>query len=237
DPRFARCTAETMAQLLWRRDTGVDDYAKIEDLRQAFELSGLNPKTLITAILETPTYRAGGVAQDAPDSVVDREITARLLSPDQLDSAVEDLTGFQWRVPQGTFQQLANDTYGYRVMAGGIDGTTVLEHQVDATLTWALVVKRLAQGAAYYVVENDIHQEASEPTLLAGVDMQSVPGEEAFTALLEDLFWRFHAVRPSADDLAGIEALWTEVDANNDAYEAWRVVVWVLLNDPLFVTY
>ncbi|MCB9778588.1 MAG: DUF1588 domain-containing protein [Alphaproteobacteria bacterium] len=239
DPRFVRCGTETMAALLWRRPVDVDDFTTVESLRQQFLAGDLQGRVLLAAITDTDTYRAGAVVDGAPEDVAERENTRRMLTPDQLTTAVEDLTGFRW--VQDGCDQLANDDLGFRTLAGGVDGDMVVTPQQDPGLTWALTVKRLAQAAALHVVEHDLQSDDGAPFLLDGVTLSDRPGDAAFGAQLEGMVWRMHATHPDADRLAGLEALWQavyEADGSDDtaAAAAWVAVVSALLRDPDFLT-
>lgn len=207
DPRYARCGAQSFAEQLWRRDTTLDDWDRIEELRAGFEEGGLRPQALIAAILATPEYQEG----------------ERLLSPNQVGTLVEDLTGFTW-IWQG-FAQLENDLHGYRVLQGGVDGYSVTQPQKLPGLTWTLVMKRIAQLGAGSAVAN------------GRVAVESRPGDAAFTAELERLHWRLYAERPDAAWTAGIAGLWTAIEAEEGADSAWAGTLEAMLRDPKLVSY
>lgn len=230
DPRFASCAVQTFASALWRRPTGPEDDARLDALRVAFQDADQRVRPLIRAILAGGTFQAGGFVDGADDVTVQRERTRRLLSADQLESAVADLTGFTWE--ERGFDQLQNDDLGYRVLAGGVNGENVLRPQQDPGLTWSLAVRRLAEAAASTVVTNDLG--ATTPRLLT-VPADARPGDAAFDEQLRALAWRLHAVRPSDDDLTTWAALWSAVEATDGARAAWTAVVAVLLRDPAFV--
>ena len=61
----------------------------------------------------------------APEVEESRLTTLRIMSVEQLDQAIEELTGFRWEYAGA--EELANDETGYRILGGGIDG-----HQVTA---------------------------------------------------------------------------------------------------------
>lgn len=224
DSRFYSCATRTVASLLWRRPVEVDEYDTLASLETVFAAGDWRMRPLITAVLDTPEYRAGEVT-DA--TLVDRERTHRLLSADVLGSAVEDLTGFAWR--WNDCGQLANDDYGYRVLVGGVDGEQVTRPQQVPSLTWTLVVERLAQGGAVTAVER---AAAGESGLLT-VALEVPPGDPAWEEQVETLYLRLFARRPTADELAADGALWT---AAGDPATGWTALLTVLLRDPEFVT-
>ena len=231
DPRFDRCAAETAAVMLWRRPVAYPDFNRVEELRQAFVDGDRRFLELLRAVTDTPEYRAGDLGPDATLTHAERERTARMLPPDVLTTAVEEATGFRWTF--GGWDQLANDQAGYRVMAGGVDGASVLSPQADPGLTWTLVTARLAELGAATVVE--AHFVHGDDTLLAGVSADTAPGDEAFEATLERLCWALLAQRPDADQLDDLTALWETVEASDGPETAWVAVLTALFRDPLFL--
>ncbi len=238
DPRFWKCTAQAAAEGLWRREATLDDFGRIEALRQGLVQGGLTYKPLVRAVTDTPEYRAGGFTSAATDADKDREMTLRMLTAEQLGSAVEDLTGFRWQYEN--FDQMGNDDYGFRVLSGGVDGYSVGRPQPEPGLSWALVVKRLAQAAAAYAVETELVgslDEDGEPHLFGVISLDDRPGSAAFTTELDQLHWHLFARRADADRRLSEEALWTEMNAAEGPAAAWTTLVSALLRDPEFVGY
>lgn len=225
DARFDRCAAETAATVLWRRPVEQSDFNTIDDLRGAFIDSDRRFLALLSAVTDTPEYRAGAV-DEGPD------LAARMVAPEVLASALEDVTGFRWT--QGGWDQLGNDRGGYRVMAGGVDGESVLQPQAEPGLTWTLVTARLAELAAGTVVDAHFYEGAPD-TLLTGVTADTRPGDAAFDDALDRLCWRLLAERADADRRAGLTRLWESVEATEGAPAAWLAVLTALFRDPAFV--
>lgn len=223
DPRFLTCTVRSMAEALWRRPIEVGDFTAIEGLRTAFVAGDLRLAALVRAILRGDDYRVGALADAAGADDEERLTTLRVLSPEQMESAVADLTGFTWR-SEG-YDQLTSDVIGYRVLAGGVDGLNVTQPEREPTLSQALVLKRLAQAAAQHAV--------AERELLSDAELEAGPGAETLIRLHR----RIHGVTPDADQLAADEALWAEVAAISGPLQAWASVVTVLLRDPAFWMY
>ena len=73
-------------------------------------------RSLIRSVVLDARYRAGQT--DAAGAV-----PTKMLSPDQLASAIEDLTGYRWIY--NDHDMLRSDTVGVRTLAGGADGVTV----------------------------------------------------------------------------------------------------------------
>ncbi|MCB9766334.1 MAG: hypothetical protein H6739_41550 [Alphaproteobacteria bacterium] len=235
DPRFYSCAVEGFAESLWRRDVTLSDFETLEPIRRDFIAQGARPQALITALMETDIYRAGALTADASEATDAAEHTVRMMTPSQLAAALAQLTGFAWTW-EG-FDQLANDTWGYRVLAGGVDGYNVFRPQSRPGLTWALVYKRAAQGAAQRAVQTELVDGEPGQGLFQHVTLDTRPGDPAFAQELEQLHWRLYAVRADEARLADLAALWEAVEAESDPAWAWSTVVAVMLRDPWFVTY
>lgn len=234
DTRFYSCTAKSAAETFWRRPLQESDFNRVEALRDEFLADGLLYRELIKDVMDTPEYRAGSFSEDAPEETVDREVTWRLVSPDLMSSMIEDLTGFSWEY--SGFEQLKNDNPGYRTLAGGVDGYSVTRPQQDPGITWTVTAKRFAQAAASYAVTREL-EDGGERTLLQYVTSDSRPGDEDFTRELNELHWRFYAVRPDAERIAAAEATWSAVEAEEGALVAWTRLISAMLRDPEFIGY
>ena len=233
DPRFDRCAAETAAAMLWRRDVELADFDRVEALREDFLAGERLFVPLMAAVTDTPEYQAGELLDDS-DPDADRELTTRMLSPDQLSAVVKDLTGFIWTY-EGC-DQLANDDVGYRVLAGGVDGDKVVRQQQDPGLTWALVVKRAAQGAAESLVGRELLTTPAT-SVLSGVTLDDRPGDAVFDAAVSNLYLRALSIEPGADEVDAALALWSDVEAVAGPEAAWTALISAVLRDPQFVSY
>ncbi len=229
DPRFVRCATQRAATMLWRRDVLTGDFDQIETLRQAFIDGDLRMRALLSAITDTPVYRAGAVSEA---SLEETENTRRLLTPDQWSTVLADLTGFTWTW-EG-YDQLANDTAGYRMLLGGVDGDSVATPQHIPGLTWAVSTGKLAEAAASHVAQADL-SEGGDTLLRVTVDDR--PGDDAFTAQLTALHRRLYAARPTDAELEELGALWSDMAAISDPVTAWTGLLSVMLRDPRMVSY
>jgi hypothetical protein len=228
DPRFSRCAAETFAAALWHRPVALSDFETIDHLDVAFQDSGLRAKALLAEILTTEHYTVGALT-DAASAEDESATSRRLLSPDQLADATEALTGFTW-TSEG-FDLMHNDSDGFRVLVGGLDGLTVFTPQRDPGLTWALVIKRLSEAAASYAVAQA--QAGSPPPILAGIDTAAAPDADTLAAL----HWWLLAREAEADWLADVAVLWDAVEAIEGPSAAWTATLSALLRDPDFVSF
>ena len=231
DPRFARCTARSVAELLWRRDVGVADFDRVEGLRQAYLDGGERLKPLIAAVTDTAVYRAGGMTESIGETEADAEATVRLLNATLLRSTLDDLVGFAWEA--NGFDLLDNDTTGFRVMAGGVDGDQVTRPQDAPNLTWSLTLERAAEAASQVAVQ-DLGQAG---TLLEGVSAETQPTDAAFQTQLDTLSWRLLGERATVEELDELSTLWAAVGQTEGPQAAWRAVLVATMRDPRFGSY
>lgn len=234
DPRFYACAVKTMAGMLWRRDVSIDEYATLAELESEFGAQGWTTRPLLRAVTNTPQYRAGALGDMADSDHESREHTVRLLSVDQLASAMDDLTGFRWMY--NGCDQLENDDYGYRVLGGGVDGEQVSKAQQDPSLTWALVVKRLAQGGATTAVQRELVEAGERRLFLPEVSLATVPSDAAFAAQIDTLYLRMFARRATDAELEAESSFWAETAERTGPAAGWVAVLTVLLRDPEMVT-
>ena len=226
DPRFRTCAAETVASSLWRRPITVEDFDHVEYLREVFEAGELRLKVLLAAVTDSNEYQADTILDGGDDGGA---VTARLITPSQLRTALEDLTGFTW-TSEG-FEQLGNDDQGYRTMAGGVDGTTVTSPQLSPSLSQALVAQRYAEAAASYAVRRELLDDESD-ALLPGVGLDSEPGDAVWDDAVAALGWRLFGERLSEAEREELAALWRHVEGSDGADDAWTAILTVLFRDP-----
>lgn len=220
---FEACAVQTFAEALWRRPTGTSDADTLHTLRGQFRAGGLRVRALLRSIVSGAEYRAGVVQEG-------EALSRRLLSPELLQSAVEELTGFVWTA-QGV-ELLDEDERGFRTLAGGVDGEEVLRPQSEPGLTWALALRRLAEGAGEHLARRGFEQGEGPLAGLGGAR----PGDAAFDAAQEELIWRLWGRAPSAEDLAEDQALWEEVQVLDGEQAAWAALVSLWLRDLDAVT-
>ncbi len=233
DPRFHRCAVETAGSMLLRRALVAEDHDHVNGWLAAYHASGDRYKAALRAITDDPMYRAGGVPDEAPEAAHQRASTLRLLSVDQLQSSIEDLSGYRWT--SAGYEMLGTDIQGYRVLGGGMDGMTVVRAQQDPSVSWALVIERLAQAGADAWVTRELAPGAT-PRELTLVTREDRPGSDAFRAQLRALYWRLYAERADESWLVEAEALWSAALAREGSPEqAWIVLLATMLRDPLWV--
>ncbi|MFT5583351.1 MAG: hypothetical protein ACI9VR_000929 [Cognaticolwellia sp.] len=233
DPRFTSCAVERTARAYWRRDPKLHDFETLSILEQGFLAEGQSMKALIRAVLSTPEYRAGEL-MDSATPAEDSTRTLRVMSPDQLAAVVEQRTGFRWR--HSNADPMWNDEHGLRILAGGVDGIQVTEPQQDPSLSRTLVIKRLAQGAADFVVVHDT-TNPQEPTLLRAEWLQAAPGDSSFEPALQELALLLWSQNMSPETASEYAAFFTQIEQASDRQQAWTSLVAALMRDPKFWSY
>lgn len=224
DPRFKPCAVETFTELMWRRESTLSDFDALSALTHDFEAGGATVRPLLAAITQTDTYRAGPGHSDG----------RRLLTPAQLSSAVADLSGFTWTF--AGYDQMDNDTIGYRNLAGGVDGVAITRAQDTPSLTWALTVQRLSEAAAAYAVAGDlVHGDG--PGLLSSVNLSTTATEPAFTEQVHALHLRLFGETASEAWTERIAGLWSAVAATEGPQAAWTALLSAMIRDPEFGSY
>jgi hypothetical protein len=233
DPRFLTCAVETAAVALWRRDVLVEDFAVLDTLTDTFEDGGMVFRDLVRALVKTEAYTAGTLLDETEDAAAERFMTRRIMSVEMMTDAVEQVTGYRWTY--AGFDQMDNDSSGFRTLAGGVDGVAVGQVQRDPTLSRALVLKRLSQAAAWSIVQADLVE--GEGNLLVGITAETSPEEGVFTELLISLHRQLHGTTPTQAQLDADEQLWQAVADTSGSLVAWRSVISVLIRDPAFWVY
>ena len=234
DPRFSRCAVESMAEALWHRSIGLTDFERLEDTHSRFVQQDLQVKDLIRDLISTEEYRAGTLNAEADEATSDRVKTARLLDASLIRSISQSLTGLEWEADG--FDLLDNDEHGFRILAGGVDGEYIGIVQSDPSMSWALVLRRAAQGMANRVVHHDLIEE-SRPAILLNTTVSASAEDEEFQLALEQAHFQLMGTRPDEEQLTSLTQLWIELESLGDARTAWQGVLSALLQDPDFIRY
>jgi hypothetical protein len=155
------------------------------------------------------------------------------VTADLLATSVEGLTGYTWTYQD--YDLLRTDNVGYRTLAGGADGYAVTATAKSPNATLVLVQERLAESAAWYVVEQ-------EPSRLFTVDFTETPetNRSAMAAQVQALHRAVfgHVVAADGEEVEAGLALWADLYAvERDPRAAWAGLLSVLLRDPDFLFY
>lgn len=238
DTRFADCAVRTVWEGLSQRPYTDDDWAELQEFRDAYDASGGRLAPIVRAVVMSDAFRAGATSDATLD---DRLATVRIVSPAQLADSIEALTGYRWRF-DGRDGLTTNDL-GLPVLTGGIDSRYVTVRASTPSLGMAFVQERLAQAAARHVAEHDLADGRTEDAILlryvtANDTPESAP--DAFDAQIRWLYLRITGEPLAADaaEPAALSALWSElmkVDASPTS--AWAGVVSAVLRDPRVIFY
>ncbi len=231
DPRLPECVTEQAYELLLQRDTVLEDTAALTTHREALLDGGLTLRALFRSVMASDEYREGRAS--------DGTFAAKMLSVDQLGSAIEDLTGY--RFTYGGYDLLGSDTYGVRTLAGGVDGIYATRPATQPTATAVLVQARVSQAAAWHVAAAD-RADPAAARLFTVIDFTETPQSDRDTmvAQVQALHLRLYGVHIAADgpEVEANLALWEDLyDAEGDREAAWAGLLSVLLRDPQFLFY
>jgi hypothetical protein len=231
DPRFVNCAVKQVWGFLLHRQPEVADLDRFTEDRAAFLESGLQLRAAFRAVADDPWYRSDAGAWEGTTP-------ARALTPDQLASSVEALTGYRWSVAGG-IDAMVNDDYGYRVLDGGIDGILVTEAPTTETATVALVQERLAEAAGGFAIETELSQAPEDRVLFRETgDLLAVPTDADLRTQIVHLVRRVLGRRIEADsaEADALVALWSDIQASaGTAPQTWAFFLSALLRHPDFV--
>lgn len=245
DPRFATCTVRRFWSYFAQVDAEDVPLEVVSPLRDAFVASGFDAKALAAAVVTHPDF----LALEAPDSAfADRVVGPLVARPFQLAQAVEDLTGFRWVAdvdpfvcgtsPYGCYGPAdiaQDDIFGYRAMAGGVDGARILRPTHTFTPIRELFAAALAEEAAGYVVREDFARPDRTQRRLLDRAEAANRSAETVRPQLAALHGRILGEVVDADDPA-VDPTWALFEAvlarSGEPRDAWRAVLAAMLQSP-----
>jgi hypothetical protein len=238
DPRFDRCMTKEFASFVLQVEQ--DDLAPedIDAWQSAFADSAQSAKALVRKIVWSDAFSA---QRDQTDLFTIR--------PGQYARMLQDLTGFRYLATTecedgncwGEVDLLTSSLYGFRSMAGGIDGYQVTRPAHTATPTRHLVMARVANEAAGFVVQHDFAiADQTQRKLLTKVQATDID-EAVIRAQLAMLHDRILA-EPIATNHLELTETWQLFSAalqrhNGDPAMAWTVVISAMLQDVRVMFY
>lgn len=247
DPRFATCTARRFWGYFAHQPVEAVDEQLGHDLASIFRASGFDAKALVKAIVLHDRFLTDHFAGRGTDPF--EPVGAMLVRPEQYQSALLDLTGFQWwAVPSepncfpecfGRVDLQNSDRYGFRAMAGGIDGMQVVTPSYQAIPSGPLVYRRVAAEAAAWAVDHEFLLPASERRLLREIELADT-SEASVRAQLAALHLRITSEAVAADSptVDQTYTLWSGALAlSDDPARAWTLTLTALLQDARMVFY
>ena len=231
DSGLIECAVEQAFEIFLGRAPEAEDTTALTAHREAFLKSGLQLKALYRSLLNDSSYTTS--IQHGNENAGFKMVTT-----DQMASQIEDITGFRFRT-QG-YDVMSTDTYGLRTLAGGVDGDLVTAPATNPTATMLLVQERLAQAAAWFVVDKD--QSSDSPRLFTEIDFHETPNSspEPMIAQIQNLHLRLfgHLIAPDGPEVEANLALWTDLfEVEGSISDAWAGLLSVLLRDPHFLVY
>jgi hypothetical protein len=215
--------------VLTQRDSLLDDTEALSAYREVLLGNELRLKPLFRAVVTGIEYRA---AEEEDPQYTPK----KLMGPELLASQVEELTGF--RFTNDGYDLMLTDTYGVRILAGGVDGVYSTKPAEQPTTTTVLVQERLSQAAAAYAVEQEAAMDASARKLFTLVDLDSASPalEPQIQRLL--LLVLGQSAEAEGEDVTELAALWRDLyAADSDPRQAWSGLLSVLMRDPEFILY
>jgi hypothetical protein len=241
DPRFAQCVVRTVYGYMTQRDRNDVPLATVAKYQDVFEASDYNVRELAKAIVTSPEFLADGNDEDGGIGLLN-------LRPEALSRTMASLTGFVWRAGYddagcvgfdcfGDVDLMNSDYYGFRALAGGVDGMYVTVPLWDTSPSRVMAIDVLASEAAAWVVTADLRQpDLSRRRLLTLLSNPIDPDE--IRAQLAALTFRFYGERVDADD-PSLDAAYELLDTayHGDATRAWTLVVAAMLQDPALLFY
>ena len=242
DPRFSLCAASRFYSYFHQVDVDAVDLDVAAKLQKDFIASGMNAKALAKAIVLDDEFRISHTS-DAEDA--ETLVGVLKTRPDQLDSMIEDLTGFRWEldpaVQIGQANLLADSFVGFQVLGGGIDGAFVTRPAHTFNATSSLVLEALAAEAAAFVVESDGAQADRAARRIFKLVDPTGGSDADVRAQLAWLHARLFAESvdgdsPEVDESFDLFAKLRD-HAGGDAARAWEGTLAAMLQDIRVATY
>jgi len=245
DSRMYECAVRTVMGSLEQRDITDWDWSAMQKHYQAFADDNFKIRTLIRSIVTSDSYK---VASSNNDDIMEHLPSVKVVNPHQLSSIIKNLTGFSWDM--GGQDALTNNQTGIPVLLGGIDSVNVSERNYMPSVGLIFTQERLAQAAAWYVVQHDFglivdegeDGEIAPARMLKYVTLEDTPDSnpEAFAYQIQELYRMVRGV-PLAEDATEAEelmALWKQLHSvEASPRKAWSGVLSAVLRDPAIVTY
>jgi len=252
DPRFAQCMSRQFFGWLAHLEPEDVPMETVVSLQSTFVDSGFDAKALARAVILHESFRASGDSVSGGGHLVAR---MRSIRPEQYARTVEDLTGYRWFAnvdgqscddgPRGdecwgTVDLSSSDRYGFRTMAGGIDGYYTVRPIHVPTPIKLLVNGQLANDAAAWVVDADALLAPEDRRLFAEIDL-SATHEAGVRGQLVALYERLYGEQidpygEEADEAWELFSVFLD-SSGRDATRAWKVTLGTLLQDPRMLWY
>ncbi len=243
DHRFATCTARRFWSYF--AQTPVEDVPPelVTELTDTLLAEGWDARALVRSIVLHPRF----LATEGPPGVTLAGV--QHARPEQLARSLAALTGYRWLGrPEptctldcwGTVDMMRTDRFGFRSLAGGIDGLTVLHPTHSATPGRRLTLERFAAEAAAALVRADSAVPPGQRRLLGEVTFARDEPEAALRAQIVELYLRVSAEVVEPDSAAVTLALGVYeagLAETGDPRRAWTLLLSALLQDDRMELY
>ncbi len=134
-----------------------------------------NLKDLLIDLVMSDQFRASAVTEVT--AVQEAELqavgTGRLLTPEQLNRKMIDVTGFEWAYGNNNALEVA-----YNLIYGGIDSFGVTERATELTTLMSTVVTAMANETSCPMVNADFSRPQSQRKLFTEVELSSTPDSD-----------------------------------------------------------
>ncbi|MDD9935724.1 MAG: DUF1588 domain-containing protein [Myxococcales bacterium] len=241
DPRFSSCAARRFYSFLTQTELEDVPPAVATRLQAVLVDSGMDAKALAKAVVMSDEFRASHAETDEKAEAL---VGLKRVRPRQLARMVERLTGYRWRTSLpidlggygevGDIDLMSDALFGFKVLAGGIDSTSVTRPSHTTNATAMLVVEQLAARAADHVVEADLEEgDRGQRKLLNLVDADD-SDEALLLDQLVELQLRLYGQTLERDDPMVQQALALHQGARestNDGRRAWTITLYAMLQD------
>ena len=217
DSQFVQCTVEQITSYLWREDISIEEQEEVLAFRETFLKSDLLLRELVQDIVLGDRYlseRWNG--QD----------NAKVVSPNQLASQLEHLTGFEFQ--SDGYKLLLAENIGFYDMLS-MDDSRI-------GITTLLLQEQLAGLATEYWFEyGDIPGALSSGAI--GFDWEKDYSLEDVEEQCSELHLKILSIPATEEEVVELRKYFMLVKEEHGAKPAWKAIHRLLLQDPRFLVY
>ena len=201
-------------------------------------------KDLIRSIVKDPLY----VASFTNEKVS----TARLMTDQMIRESIYELTGYRPRYESIFGDQNVLELPSWRVVAGGMNGRTVMSRSKYIHMPMTLLHEQLSSASATYAAFTEHALPAEERKLFLHIDFTESPESHPalFATQIQHLLYVVLGEQVEADSqrVTDLISLWSNVfpsqgeywtvsDEEEQQITSWAIVLAAILNDPTFLIY
>jgi len=222
--KFAQCQTKRAFKMLFLRDPKTNsELATAGDIANKWKTEdGYNFRKLVRRWMLSDAYRGRPQTNEAE--------WVRRASPERMELAIKDLTGFVWtRSPEDNEDDadpnsdpprvdpvslLTSEKEGFKIILGGINGVSVSSRSQSLNASVAMVQRKVAAMAADFVLRNDLALPDDQRVLLKGVTGSEDPtaDEASLRTSIAGLERRFYGRRVATD--SSVVSTWVTLYRN-----------------------